>query len=141
MTATMAIRGDRELIRTLEKMAGKDAKKAMRKGCRAGSKVVAKRAKQLAPRRSGAIRRAIRVRAVRSRKIGTQVIVGAGWFKGKTFYAAFVEFGHKAGKRGRSGRTTVPGQHYMQRAGEEAGEKALATAVDTMWSEIEAMAK
>lgn len=88
---------DRQL-RALEPAIGK---KATRKALRAAAKVVQKEAQRIAPKKTGALSRSIKVRArkVRRRRdkgtIGMKATVGKGWFKGDTFYAAFLEFGTK----------------------------------------------
>ena len=64
----------------------------------------------------------------RSRKsIGTLTQLGAGFFKGDTFYGAFQELGWKAGKRN---RRKVLGLHFMQRAARQVGRKAGAVATN-----------
>lgn len=88
---------DRQL-RALEPAIGK---KATRKALRAAAKVVQKEAQRVAPKKTGALARSIKVRARKARRrrdkgtLAYKATVGKGWFKGDTFYAAFLEFGTK----------------------------------------------
>ena len=139
---------DKELIRKLERFTRRDAKRAVRRGTRAGAKIVIPRARELAPvlkkrtkrRMPGLLRRAIRVRAAkRSRRyIGAVVILGAGFFKGETFYGAFQELGWKTGKRGSENRKQIPGKHFMERAAKEKEDEAVRVASEIILKEIDA---
>lgn len=93
-------RGLQEWGRQFSKLTG-NAKKALRNGLRAGAKITTAAARAVAPVRTGQLRRAIRTKAAkRSRRyIGVKTMIGEGYFKGETFYGAFVEFGWKTGKR------------------------------------------
>ncbi len=125
----VTISGTEELTALLKAFPTKIANKAVRKGTRAGVKVIARTAKRFAPRRTGRLVRSIKVRAMKRRRgrIGAVVITGEGTFKGDTFYGGFLEFGWFAGKRkgGRKSRQSshitlghrkVEGVHYMERA-------------------------
>ncbi len=108
--------GDKEWIRKLTRLEKRDSRRILRQAFRAGAKMIADKAKQLAPggrakgqkrsKATGRLRKAIRVRAAkRSRRYIYYVArVGAEWFKGETFYAGFQEWGWHAGKRGRSSK-------------------------------------
>lgn len=117
--------GDKEWIRKLTRLEKRDSRRILRQAFRAGAKMIADKAKQLAPggrakgqkrskatgrfqktKGTGRLRKAIRVRAAkRSRRYIYYVArVGAEWFKGETFYAGFQEWGWHAGKRGRSSK-------------------------------------
>ncbi|MFQ5626654.1 MAG: HK97-gp10 family putative phage morphogenesis protein, partial [Methyloligellaceae bacterium] len=98
----ISILGDKELQRMLNDKLPKDAKKAMRKGLRAGARPVLKQAKDTAPKRTGALRRGIKLRALkRSRKsIGVTVSLPTRESLGipagaKYYYPAALEFGTK----------------------------------------------
>lgn len=104
------IKGADELHRGLLQLQKPSAIKAViRKALRAAAKVTQGYAIRSSPYKTGATQAAIKVRATkRSRKfIGMNVMIGSGWFKGKTFYAAFVELGHFAGKRRLKSTVTV----------------------------------
>lgn len=92
----VTITGVKEIDRALAQLPPKVAKKVIRQAIRQALKPVAQRAKLLAPRgETGQLKRAIKVRAMPRRRgrIGLEVRVGEGDFKGETFYAAFVEYG------------------------------------------------
>lgn len=90
------------LLLTLKNLENKVSGKIMRKALRAGAKVCQQQMKADAPVKSGATRDAVKVKAAKRSKnrVAIAVSIGMGWFKGTTFYAGFVEFGHKIGKRG-----------------------------------------
>ena len=121
----------RKLESNLRLLTVKAQKKVWRPALRAGAKIQQRRAKQLAPHETGALEAAIKVRAgKRSRsKIGKGTVsamatLGAKeLFKGDSFYGAFVELGHKVGKRGSrakgAGEDTRPfveGEFFLARA-------------------------
>lgn len=74
---------------------------SLRKGIRAGQKIITATAKGMAPRKTGALSAAIKTRAIkRSRNyVGLKTTVGESWFQGEQFYGAFQEFGWKSGNR------------------------------------------
>ena len=103
-------------------------------------------ARQNAPVKTGALKKAIKLRSLkrsRTGRIGVRVAISEDWFKGnKQFYGAFQEFGYHIGKRDRklrrrrvwSGiggvddkRRKVEGLHYIERAYQSHGEGALRT--------------
>jgi HK97 gp10 family phage protein len=97
------LEGDRVLAAKLRGLTDSQAKKAILGACRESIKVIQAEARTLAPSRTGALRRSIKVRAIsRSRKrIGVRVTTSAtdNLYSGKTFYGAFQEFGWKTGSR------------------------------------------
>ena len=111
--ATAVLTGDKQLNRVLRRLSGKDAKAAIRKGSRKALKPVLADARQLAPVRTGALRRSIKVRAIkRSRtRVGSRVTTGKATFTGPTFYGGFVEYGYTS----RGGRT-IAGVHFLEQA-------------------------
>ncbi len=113
---TMVTTGDESLNRALQRLQGPRQKKAVRKASREALKPLAAATKSAAPRLTGRLARAIKVRALpRSRvKIGTRVTIGAGMFKGETFYGGFVVYGHLTGKRGSENRKEVPANEFMR---------------------------
>src|SRR5438132_1009826 len=82
------VTGAKELMAKLEKLDKVTAKRALRKGTRAGAKQIAATARTIAPRRTGALASTIKVRALkRSRKaVGTRVDLTIR-------YGSFVELG------------------------------------------------
>ena len=136
--------GAERLQRMLKDVPAKDAKKAIRTGARAGSKIITAKAKQLAPVRSGAVRRAIRTRAAerRRRYVGTVTRIGAGFFVGKEFYGSFAELGHHVGNRKLgAARKWVEGQSFMRRAASQNKDRAARKAIVIIIREITAAAK
>lgn len=99
------LEGDRVLAAKLRGLTDSQSKKAILGACREAIKVIQAEARTLAPKRTGALRRSIKVRSIaRSRKrIGVRVTTSAtdNLYSGKTFYAAFQEFGWKTGSRKR----------------------------------------
>ncbi len=93
----LILTGADELRRKLQGLANKDAKAALRKGCRAGAKVVAAEARKTAPNKTGLLRSSIKVRALkRSRKrLGYTVVVKLPEGAVQIPYGGFVEFGTK----------------------------------------------
>lgn len=102
----LVLTGSPELNQKLRGLRGPRQKAAIRKASRVALRPVADRAKSNAPKRSGRLRRSIKVRAMkRSRsRIGARV-TSSGTdhnFKGRTFYGGFQEFGWRAGRRTRN---------------------------------------
>lgn len=89
--------GFKKLDRQLRKLPGPMAKKALRKGLRAGAKIIQAEAKVRVPKVTGALRKSIRVRAARKRRgtVGVTVTTGQkdNAFVGDTYYGGMVEFG------------------------------------------------
>lgn len=86
----ITLKGAEEVIEKLRSLRTKDMKAAVRKGSRAGSKLVQQQAKQNAPRRTGTMAQSMKVRALpRSRKWTGSVV------KTTAFYLGFVELGTK----------------------------------------------
>ncbi len=84
---TVTIAGTRELAAVLKSIPEKEAAKAIRKGTRAGVKVIARLAARRAPRKTGALARSIKVRAMKRRRhrFGSVVVAGNKTFTGDTF--------------------------------------------------------
>jgi HK97 gp10 family phage protein len=144
MTTDMLLKGDRKLQRKMRRMAERDVKAAIRKGSRAGTKITTRKAKQEAPVDSGAMRKGIKTKSLkRSRtRIGTKTVVGGGWHKGSLFYAAFIEFGHRVGKKSLGDkRTKVKPNDFMARAHKLTETRAKRKAITTMKRELLARAK
>ena len=127
---SVTIVGEKELMRVLKNIPKKSAAKGIRKGTRAGAKIIQGRAKSLAPRASGSIRRHIKVRAMkRSRKrigamIALKVTDGAR-------HGAFVALGTKY----------MEGREFMRLAVDEKKSAAGREAIRIIKSTIEKEAK
>lgn len=129
------LEGDRVLQAKLRGLTDSQAKKAIVGACREAIKVIQSEARTLAPKRTGALRRSIKVRSIaRSRKrIGVRVTTSKtdNMYAGKTFYAAFQEFGWKTGSR-RGNKTEkarprrqIQGIEFMRKAAQTKSGAAL----------------
>lgn len=147
--ASVTLTGAKEIRIALARLEAKLARKIGSKALRAGAKIVQARAKSLSPIETGALKKSIKVRAGKNRKTYRSIIVASGekWFTGKEFYAAFVEFGHRTGKRSAGTkraqvnrtynaaadtRKEVPGVHFVERAYEATKEAALDKVIQTL---------
>jgi len=121
------LEGAAELEKKLRSLDAKVANKISKKAVRAGAKVVLTKAKQLVPKKSKLLSKSLKVRAGKRRKgtIRVSVQTKDGFFQGETFYAAFVEFGHKAGSRKLASRTEVPAHPFLAPAFEQTKGEAV----------------
>jgi HK97 gp10 family phage protein len=129
--------GQKELDRQLKGLAVAVQKKLFRKAAREAARPILAAAKKYAPSahkkfknrdkqgrfrstrksRTGTLLKAIKLRAMkrsRSGRIGVQITLGEGYFKGKSYYGAFVELGTAKQKE----------QGFMRRAADDNREKA-----------------
>ena len=112
------VTGDRALDKTMATMEAKIQKKVARHAMRVAAKsIILPAAKRRVPVLSGALKRSLKVKAMkRSRsRIGVAVEAGDGFFKGEQYYSGMVEFGWKDDKRGRS----APAHPFLRPAGYE----------------------
>jgi len=107
--AHVHLTGAKEIAIALGKLETKLARKVASKALRAGAKVVLPVAQSLAPVKTGALRKAIKVRSGKNKKDFRSIVVAVGekWFQGDEFYAAFIEFGWKTGSRSKGLDATV----------------------------------
>lgn len=119
------VTGDKELIAKLQAVKTTKAKAAIRKGSRAGSKLVLAEAKTLVPVKTGALKQAMKVRALpRSRKwTGTQITMKAE----DVFYGAFVELGTKH----------MQAKKFLRDAMADSRSSALSTFIDGIKQELD----
>lgn len=99
----LQIRGFDELDRKLKTLDKKVQKKVLRSSVKEAMTIVLHAARSAAPVLTGLLVSTLRVVAKSSRRRGTVSAVVRtkdGDFKGDTFYGAFIEFGHKIGRRG-----------------------------------------
>lgn len=93
---TFFLTGDKALDKTLRGLEPKIAKKVVSKATRSGMKIMQKAVKDESPvGETGMLKKSVKVRsAKRSRRsFGMLVQFGEGNFKGKSWYAAAVEYG------------------------------------------------
>jgi HK97 gp10 family phage protein len=111
------ISGDKEIQRMFAGLTKAVQNKILRPAFRKGAKIVQADAKRIAPVKSGLLKSSIKVRRIKSLKrgeVGFNVITGKGDFKGETYYAAFLELGHKLGKRPSKGEKESNGDNRKE---------------------------
>lgn len=134
LRANIEVSGAQDLAKLLRALPAKVAKKILRKALREGAKLIQQEAVARAPVRTGTLRKNIKVRAATRLKrgnIGVQVLAGKGDYLGDVFYASFIEFGHRRGKR-KGGKVTrledkreeVPPKPFMRPAFDAAKHRA-----------------
>lgn len=100
---TVVLTGSESLNRKLELLTSKQSKEAIRKAARPALAPTLAAAKANAPKKTGRLQRSIKIRSIkRSRsRVGARVTTAKSdnQFSGKTFYAAFQEWGWKTGAR------------------------------------------
>jgi HK97 gp10 family phage protein len=140
----LSIAGDKELVDKLKEFTKAETKSAMQTGAKKALEPVQKTARAIAPKKTGRLRKAIRIRVLKRsrRRVGARVTVGSldSMFKGRTFYGAFQEYGWRVGRRAsnadlgirkrkrrtaaqaeqiaelNNARKKIDGQRYMRRA-------------------------
>jgi HK97 gp10 family phage protein len=107
-TFSAKISGIEELQRKLRTLPTKAQGKVIRPALRAGAKIAERAVESITPKRTGALKRSLKVRSGNIRKKGvTRMVVmtsgeGGNLFKGKQYYGGFVHYGHGIGKRSRA---------------------------------------
>jgi HK97 gp10 family phage protein len=151
----LSVRGDKAIIKKLMQFRKKDAKQIIMRSARTAMKQILTAAKSGAPVKSGKLRKAIKLRALKRNRrgnIGVRVALSDQWFVGKEFYGAFQEFGHHIGKRDNKLRTNrqwhgigteqddrkwVEGQHFMEAAYINHGQFVMKRFLDEVPKQIE----
>ena len=125
-----------ETLAALKELPRLVEQKIMRTALRAAAKPIWKAAREKAPVDTGNLRDSITIKARRQTKKNVQSVIihpGFEWYKGDNYYAMFVEFGHRIGKRpsrgklrayGRDVRAEVPPHPFMRPAFDERKEEA-----------------
>jgi HK97 gp10 family phage protein len=143
----------------------------MRPALRAGGKPVLAAAKANAPKKSGSLRKSLKLRAGKRSRRGIYVVTlllstskDDNLFTGKAFYGAFQEFGFKLGKRiggkaTRDGRKVsqrlllggrwitlkagkyIAGRHFLEQAHKQKGPESLKIIMQKLASGLETVAK
>lgn len=141
---TGTIIGGRELEAKLKELDEKVSGKIVGNGLRAGAKIIYQAGEANVPVRTGNLQRGLQIRPLRTTRQGYKSIdvgVGAKWFHGPTFYAAFVEWGHRLGSRKLGDkRKFVEGEHYIEYAYDDKASEAADAIVDVIRAGIEAVA-
>lgn len=162
IVGAVRLEGAKELDALLLKLDRKVARKIVSSSLRDGAKPVRAQAKANAPVLSGLTKQKIRVRVAKKRRKETAAIAvqtGEGAFKGKTFYASFIEFGwmksptirtskgrffsmSRATRRQTGAQSTkVEGTHFMERAFKSKALEAAKIVITSMRNRIELAAK
>lgn len=141
MTAVEVTIDAREVDALLSTVERKFRTRTVNRGLRHAAKIVAQAARGGTPRDTGTLRKALKVRRLRSygrRVLAIGAIFGRRWFTGPTFYAAFVEWGHGIGDRSsgqraaqRFARLAPDVQAARQTARAKKGLAPFAAAADT----------
>lgn len=113
--------GMEALVTKLQSLKKTQAKACLRKGTRAGSKIIQAIAKRLAPSRTGQLQKNVKVRALKRSRVWTGVTCQL-----ELYYGAFLELGTKK----------IKAMHFLKKAAEQAREEAMRTALDTIEAEI-----
>jgi len=169
----MKITGDTEVFALLKGLDDATQRKILRPAIAKGAEILKARARMEAPYRQGNLRNAVEVKIRSSGKTGTvRALVGefndgeigdTVYDKTGRWYASFVMWGHKIGKRphrfdrvvGMSGgrpirkkvfritdtRKEVPGNPFLDRAFEEGQAPATQAVVDEIQRRIDKLAK
>ncbi len=143
----MFVYGDKALIDKLQTLKKTTAKAAIRKGTREGAKIVKDKVRDLTPVLTGMLRSQIKVRSLPRSRVwtGTDIMIvesnkafkapkrisekaktklayraKRGW--GLAFYGPFVELGTKH----------IEARHFMKRASDAVGERAMKRAIDVI---------
>jgi HK97 gp10 family phage protein len=121
-------------------------RKVARKALRAGAKMLKQVIQMAAPvGKTGLLKKNVKVRGGRANHRGdVAVVVGVGkkWFQGNTFYAGFIEFGHKIGPRELGdNRKEYPAHDFIKAPFEANQHAALNDIVDEMISQMDKAAQ
>ncbi len=123
----IVVTGSEVINERLAKLTNKEAKDAIRKASRTALRPLLERCKSTCPVKSGKMRQSIKLRAMkRSRKsVGSTVTVAnkEKAYTGKEFYASFIIFGRKTGRRVRNKDLGIQRFQRRNAAMKEAAEK------------------
>ncbi len=132
----LSITGQAEIKRKLDKLGQIGSKKVVVKAMRTAMKPLLAYTRKQLPKKTGLVRRSLKLKAPRrTRKKGIfrlLMVIGDADFQGKSFYAAFLEYGKKLGKAKRGtlknklskaqklllnkGRKQIAGKYYLKKA-------------------------
>lgn len=131
ITAKFDASQSKNLLRNLKRLPVKIQRKILREESRKTAKaILLPVAKERVPKQTGALRKSIKVRALKRSTVRTGVRVGyaAKDFAGDTFYGSFLEYGWRVGKRGGKSsedkRRKIDGKYHLKSVADSRGEKA-----------------
>lgn len=139
MAQTTTVEGFDECIKAIRELEQEYPRTVFGRALRAGAKVILASLVSLAPVRSGDTRGALKVRAGKRRKNFQSMVAGIpeGFFKGDQFYAGFVNYGWKTGKRGSANRRQIPGEHWAEIGFDDVKDAALARVTQVLKEHVE----
>ena len=134
-----------KLLRKLNGLEPKVRRMALRRGMRAGAKIIRNEVVRRAPKRTGDLRRNVKVRAGKRSRKGWTIEIRLskeGNYRGKTFYGAFGEFGTKVRRR-KNGQITgrVRALHFMESAFDARAPQARDVTLAMLWADIKMIAE
>jgi HK97 gp10 family phage protein len=140
-TTRIKIEGGAELERKLKALEANAAKKIMRKAVRAGGKPIMAKTKELAPVKTGLLKRSFKIRALKTRKrssVGIKITTGV-----KAPHAHLVELGtvDRRTKAGAFKGRIEPGLHFMEEAFDDQKDNAVQIVIAVTRDEILKVAK
>lgn len=146
----ITVNGIADLSKALKELGTKDSKAAVRKGTRAGQKPIQSRAKDYGPKASGALRKGVKVRAIKPYKneVGCKTVLQIQPKGGKQptralgpSYGLWQNQGWTPKARRKDGTLAtgnpVMGDHFMDDAWKAAGRGGCQIAANIIKSEIE----
>lgn len=138
-TFSVDLQGDKELMAAFDSLLRNIQRRIARKALREGARPALRRAKSLVPKKTRALKRSFKLRAIKRTRTAVGVVVRTGsraelGIKDdeKAFYPASVEYGFET-KDG----TEVPAQSYIRRAFEETKNEANAKIAAIVGQEVE----
>ena len=149
MTFQLRVRGAKDIERRLKQIVPRLRKQVLTKAARVAMRPIMQAAKSRAPRLTGQLKKAIRMRAMKKSRVRVGIYVAGAeqWFQGDQFYLAFQEFGWHIGKRSNKLRSRGKwsgiggaddtrrfrdGKHFIEQAFDAGKQQAL----DTFTSEV-----
>lgn len=137
MGYSVSMDGADAVIGALQLFGGGATKKTLRKSLRRAAKNTAEKAKANINSRSGQLRGTIKVRAGKQDRDAVSVaVISAGAAYGDVYYGAFLELGHKRGKRGTPNREQVEPKPYLRPAFDTTANAAQQMVIDDLNEQI-----
>lgn len=143
MVDALDIQGLTALRRAFRELPKTTARKVVRRALRSGAKIVQDEIRRRTPLRTGALARAIRVRAGRRQRgiLSILVVMGEGNYRGKTFYGSFLEFGAPGHMLWGRGVRALEARHFIRDAVTAKREEVLRRVIAEIAAGIETEAR
>lgn len=127
-----------QIAMSLSLFGERETSDVLRKALRDVCKRTAEKAKSNINHQTGTLRQSIKVRAgKRERGSISRVVISDGSGKDDAYYGAFVELGHKAGKRSLKNRKDVPPHPFLRPAFDDTKDQAIRDVMDALDKQIE----